>query len=127
MYLFPRDCPRILAWAIDGTTAVDAARLRGARVVAWIEQAWLERLRDAAIYRYTLPAETFEDLRDAGMWVSRDAVVPDTVDRLHALPESLAELGVDLRPLDRLTGLRGLWDTSLHVSGIRLRKAQDWK
>lgn len=26
----------------------------------------------------------------------------------------------------RLTPLRGIWDTSLHASGIRLRNARDW-
>ena len=25
-----------------------------------------------------------------------------------------------------LTTLRGIWDTSLHASGVRLRNAQDW-
>ncbi len=28
--------------------------------------------------------------------------------------------------MHRLTPLRGIWDTSLHASGIRLRNAQDW-
>ncbi len=127
MYLFPRDCPRILAWSVSGTKAEDAAQLGGARAVAWIEQAWLDRFRSAALYRYALPAETFKDLRDAGMWVSQDAVVPDAVERLDSLPTRLAALDVDLRIMDSLVDLRGLWDTSLHVSGIRLRNAQGWK
>lgn len=28
--------------------------------------------------------------------------------------------------MHRLTTLRGIWDTSLHASGVRLRNAQDW-
>jgi hypothetical protein len=40
--------------------------------------------------------------------------------------EVLRSSGVELRVLDRLTPLRGVWDSSLHASGIRLRNAQGW-
>ncbi len=33
---------------------------------------------------------------------------------------------VELRVMESLTPLRGVWETSLHASGIRLRHAQGW-
>jgi hypothetical protein len=38
----------------------------------------------------------------------------------------LREQGVELRVSESLVSLRKLWQTSLHVSGIRLRNARDW-
>jgi len=70
LYLFPRDCPRILIWATAMTTPADRARWLGeAPMVAFIERAWAERLEHAAVWRYALPQATFEDLANAGMWV----------------------------------------------------------
>src|SRR5215469_4482058 len=60
LYLFPRDCPRILLWRLPGTTTADARRWLGdspARMVAHVEAAWLERLKTARLCRYELPAE----------------------------------------------------------------------
>jgi len=129
MYLFPRDCPRILLWPTAGTSAADRERWFGdnsARVIACVEWAWFERLRTAALHRYALPPDSFESLDDAGMWVSRTAVRPTAVDTLTDLPAALRAQGVELRLTERLTHLRGVWDTSLHASGIRLRNAQNW-
>ncbi|MGO7421998.1 DUF6886 family protein, partial [Rhizobium ruizarguesonis] len=43
------------------------------------------------------------------------------------LDQEFAPRGVELRVVDTLTPLKGLWGTSLHVSGIRLRNAGDWE
>lgn len=129
MYLFPRDCPRILWWLTPTTTAADRARWWDAgdrRMVACIEAAWSERVRTAEIYRYELPPEPFIDLDDAGMWVSRETVVPLHRDRLTDLPAELDAQQVSLRTLAGLAPLREMWATSLHVSGIRLRNAAGW-
>jgi hypothetical protein len=127
LYLFPRDCPRILIWATQRTTPTDRAHWLGqAKIVAFMGTGWLERLRSAQLYRYTLPPETFMDLNDAGMWVSRTEVRPLAVDPLQDLTERLMEIGVELRPLETLTPLQDLWSTSLHVSGVRLRNAEGW-
>ena len=51
MYLFPRDCPRILVWPFAETTQEDRARWFGAcraRMIAHVERAWWERLRTEA-------------------------------------------------------------------------------
>ncbi len=131
MYLFPRDCPRILFWPLQTTTPEDLERYWGDRegvtAVACIEWDWLERMHSTAVTRYHLPPDTFEDLQDAGMWVSRQAVRPSLSEPVGNLVGALRREGVELRLMRRLTPLRGLWETSLHASGIRLRNAQDWQ
>src|SRR5580765_2542888 len=62
MYLFPRECPRILLWATPKTTEADAAQwLEGKpkQALAIIESAWLERLQLAKTTRYELPTASF--------------------------------------------------------------------
>jgi len=129
LYFFPRDCPRILIWRRSETTAEDLERYfgrSGARMLAYVETRWRERVETAHVHRYELPTGSFESLQDAGMWVSRTAVRPLAEGRLDRLPEALAAAGVELRTLPSLTPLKGLWETSLHASGLRLRNALDW-
>jgi len=130
LYLFPRDCPRILAWATPPSTAADRARWLGPgepRAVAFVEAAWIDRLRVAEIHRYELPAATFRSIEDAGMWVSEAPVVPLGCVALTRLDGELVRRGVDLRIVDSLAPLAALWDSSLHVSGIRLRNSLTWR
>lgn len=129
MYLFPRDCPRILLWQTPQTTEQDRAAWWGRRsdsAIACVEWAWLERIRAGRLYRYEMPPATFEDLDDAGMWVSRTAVTPLRVEVIDDLPGALADCGVELRVMPTLTPLRDVWSTSLHASGVRLRNARGW-
>lgn len=129
MYLFPRDCPRILFWPRSQTTEEDRLRWMGqsrARAVACVEAGWLDRLRSETIYRYELPLAGFEDLEDAGMWVARGVIHPLRMEPLCALDACLAAADVELRVMDELTSLRPMWDSTLHVSGIRLRNAVNW-
>ena len=129
LYLFPRDCPRILLYPTPTTTPEDLAVWWGGRtcrMIAHIEWAWFERFRTARLFRYELPVAAFEDLDDAGMWVARTEVEPLGVDILDDLPLALAGEGVELRLMDSLVPLRGVWETSLHASGIRLRNAAGW-
>jgi hypothetical protein len=130
MYLFPRDCPRILIWPTERTTAEDRQRYWGvcsSRMIAFIERSWVARLRSAVMCRYELPAASFENLRDAGMWVTKTAVQPVRKEIIADLPAALELRNVELRPIDDLLALSPLWATSLHVSGIRLRNAANWK
>ena len=80
----------------------------------------------ARLYRYELPVKSFESLDDAGMWVAREAVTPLAMEELSDLPGALSACGVDLRVVESLTPLRGVWETTLHASGIRLRNAVGW-
>ena len=127
LYLFPRDCPRIIAWAIPTTTTEDRARwLDEAAFVAFIEETWSDRFQDGAIWRYRLPETAFESLGDAGMWVSRTSVDALDAERLTDLPGELAARNVAVRAVPSLSPLRELWWTSLHVSGVRLSNATTW-
>lgn len=129
MYLFPRDCPRILLWPTEATTSADRERWFSgspAKTLAYVEWDWLERLRAAELTCYDLPPECFESLADAGMWVSRQAVTPTARTQLTDLPAALREAGVELRVVETLTHLRPAWETSLHASGVRLRNASGW-
>lgn len=129
MYLFPRDCPRILLWPLATTTPEDRAAWwgdSGARMLAYVERGWLDALAGARLHRYELPSRAFESLDDAGMWVSRRAATPLARREVADLPAALADCGVELRAVETLTPLRGVWDSSLHASGIRLRNAVGW-
>lgn len=127
LYFFPRECPRILIWPTPASSQADIDTwLQGARAAAFIERAWLARLESATIHRYELPVDGFEPLGDVGMHVARHPIEPLRVDALSDLPDRLAACGVALRVLDDLTPLKGIWATSLHASGLRLRNARNW-
>jgi hypothetical protein len=131
MYLFPRDCPRILLWPVEATTDADRERWfahSAAKVIAYVEYAWLEHIAATRLFRYALPPETFTDLHDAGMWVSDRTVTPHRVDVIDDLLGALRAAEVELRLMDNLTSLYGLWHvTTLHWSGIRLHNARGWE
>jgi len=130
MYFFPRDCPRVLLWRLPDTREADLDRWwrgdRGWRMQAHVEAAWLARLRTTAIYRYTFDAREFDPPHDVGMCVSRGAVRPLTVERVNYLPAALETAGVELHVMADLLPLKGVWDSTLHASGIRLRNAAGW-
>ncbi|MGJ7503078.1 DUF6886 family protein [Variovorax sp. ZT5P49] len=131
LYLFPRECPRIVMWAHDGTTENDrrawlADVPAGVTAIAYIEKHWQERFERAALMRYELPCEHFADIGDAGMWVSRTAVVPLDTTRVLDLRAELAACHTELRAVDSLLPLKPVWQSSMHASGIRLRNAVDW-
>lgn len=124
MYLFPRDCPRILVWAKPETSHEDRRLLGDWRGAAYVERDWLERLQAETIHRYEMPTEGFEDLQDAGMWVSRRNVVPLALTALSGLDREFAPRGIELKVVDSLMPVKALQDTTLHVSAIRLRNAR---
>ena len=96
------------------------------RMVAYVERDWLERIRTGVLYRYELPGDAFEDLRDAGMHIARETVEPLGMTVVDDLLGALGDCDVDLRVMDNLAPLRDVWSTTLHASGIRLRNAQGW-
>lgn len=129
LYLFPRECPRVVVWPTSETTDIDREEWFGGkqcRAIAFIEEAWLDRFQSTPIFRYTMPSETFEHIGELGMWVSRQTVVPIGMDRIMDLRGEMEAEQVELRPLPRLTPLKTVWQTTLHASGIRTRNAQDW-
>lgn len=129
LYLFPRDCPRIVVWSVEGSTPRDWTAWCGgsaARMVAFVEREWSASVSRGAIHRYQLPPEKFRSLDDAGMWVSASTVDPLAVELIGDLPAALQAQDVDLRAVDDLGALRGIWSSTLHASGIRLRNARTW-
>ena len=129
MYLFPRDCPRVLIWPTAATTPADLALWwggRDCRMVAHVEWGWFEALLRGRLYRYELPAKVFESLDDAGMWVARETIAPIGLEVIDDLPKALQAHGVELRVMNDLLPLKGVWSSSLHGSGIRLRNARGW-
>jgi hypothetical protein len=125
LYWFPRQCPRATYWADVDTSDDDVERRLGGhrlRRVHASEPASLQRMRDATVYAYRMPEETFE-LEDR-FWIS--AVAVDALER-RALGDLLA-LHADADIELRITpGLLELWDavvaSTLDFSGIRLRNA----
>jgi hypothetical protein len=125
LYWFPRDCPRACFNAHEDTTDEDVERwLDGDRErrVAVIEAGWLERMREAELYAYRMPAETFEAWDK--FFISRETVTPLELLELGDLLARHAEAGNELRVAP---SLYPLWDrvveTTLDFSGIRLRNA----
>ncbi|MEO9256268.1 MAG: DUF6886 family protein [Tepidiformaceae bacterium] len=129
VYYFPRECPRICFWPLPGTNEADRRRWMGdsdAPMVACIEEAWLERLSTTTLYRYHMPEESFRFFAAPGMWLSEQTVVPTAVAPVGDLIAALRDAEVELRVMESLQPLRGIWDSSLHASGIRLRNARGW-
>lgn len=129
LYLFPRECPRIVLWPTADSTDADREQWWGsstAPMLAHVETAWLERLRTSDLYRYELPAVGFTAVNDDWAWVSATAVDPIRMEPCGNLEDALAEHGTELRVLPSLTPLRRVWSTTLHASGIRLRNATGW-
>ena len=118
-----------MLWTTPETTTEDHDYWwQGSRskVLAYTEKAWLGRVQRETIYRYEMPSLTFEDLDDAGMWVSKVAVKPSRLEALSNLPKEHQAYDVELRVLENLLPLKEVWNSSLHASGIRLRNAQRW-
>lgn len=129
LYYFPRDCPRIVLWALEDSDPADVERWlggSGARMVAHMESAWVERLDQCRLYRYTFDGATFESLQDFGAYVSCDAVMPMSVEPVGDLRRALEAGGAELRVMESLQPLAEVWKSTLHFSGIRLRNATDW-
>jgi len=95
-------------------------------MVAFVERRWLEHILTTEIVRYELPTQAFVSLDDAGMWVSKSSTRPLSKEILSDLPNLLGKSGVELRDCEALAPLRDAWNSTLHVSGIRLRNALGW-
>ncbi|GER15803.1 DUF6886 family protein [Variovorax boronicumulans] len=131
LYLFPRECPRIVVWAHSASSHDDRMAWMGdlpcgVQAVAFIERAWVDRHRSGSTFRYEFPVHSFECIDDAGMFVSRSVVHPLGCERIANLPLALNDSHTELRVVDSLLPLRGVWNSTLHASGIRLRNASGW-
>ena len=129
VYLFPRDCPRIILWAYEDSDPADINRWINdsrATMVAHVETAWLQRINECQLFRYTFDSSPFESIHDHGVHVSPEPLTPLSVEPIGDLRNALEMANVELRAMDLLQPLAGAWRTSLHFSGIRLRNANEW-
>jgi hypothetical protein len=127
MFWFPRDCPRATFWPSKATSPADLERFfhgETKRVHA-TENAWLDRIRSAAVIAYRLSEDTFRPHPEVGgYWISDGAVEPIEVVGLGDLMALHAASGIELR---FVRNLWPLWDrvttSTVEFSGSRLRNA----
>jgi hypothetical protein len=125
LYWFPRDCPRACFWANSHTGDDDIRRWLAddrRRRVHVVESGWMTRLREASVYAYRMPPESFE--RWDRFWVSHETVVPLEMVELGDLIGRHMRARIELR---HASSLYPMWDdvvaSTLDFSGIRIRNA----
>jgi len=125
LYWFPRECPRGTFWARRDTTAEDASLLAGSDRAHVVESGWLDRIRDARVFAYRLPENTFApDPEVGGYWLGREAVVPTEIVELGDLVELHESSRIELRDVENLWRLWSrIVSSTLEYSGIRLHNA----
>jgi hypothetical protein len=127
LYWFPRRCPRISVWAttdderalLSDTFDTEATRICAAEV------RWLERVRDAHVFRYTFDGSEFAPWADAdGQYIAGSVVHPVAVDLLDDLLSLHAQAEVELRFTPRLGPLMDrMLASGLPFSFVRIRDA----
>jgi hypothetical protein len=128
LYWFPRFCPRISVWARDQaeqTTLTDLFESEASRIVA-AETDWMERVRDAKLYRYVFAAAAFKPWDEAdGQYITEEAVYPERIDVLDDLLALHAAAAVELRFTPRLGALMDrILESGLPFGFVRIRDAR---
>jgi hypothetical protein len=125
-YLLPRDCPRVTFFAGARTKPDDVERFLGSSsAVVAFEAAWLDRVRQARLFCYHLPEETFKCVdRCAGYFHSTESIVPSHMEVIDDLLTALTSRGVEIRVLPTLWALHdAVVESTLSYSIIRMRNA----
>lgn len=109
-FFFPRSCPRIVYTRSDEMSDEDRRAFFGAtqaNIVVTVETGWYERIKRSTVYRYRMPAETFE-LFDAiaGYYISPRSIVPLGMEPFDRLLDRLIARGVEVRFTPNLHPLR---------------------
>lgn len=124
LYWFPRHCPRVSVWAVGRAQhevlrerfATDATRICAA------ETGWLDRIRDARLYRYEFDMAEFRPEREPGHFVAIEPVEPRAVVELDDLLGLHASAGVELRIAPKLgTLMDHILESGLPYNFVRLR------
>ncbi|MBV6715044.1 DUF6886 family protein [Paenibacillus chitinolyticus] len=130
LYYFPRECPRIV-YTLTGEVGEEDKRLlfgpAASDTVIAIESAWLDRLRQTVLYRYTFDERDFRLLdATAGYYTAERPVTPLSVELVGDLLDKLAATGAELRIVPNLNPLRdALVASSVSLfSVIRFRNAR---
>jgi len=127
-YFFPRACPRVVCWCEETTSQEDREELfalTSATKLAAVESAWLERIRQTVLYRYTMPDQAFSlHNAHAGYYVSYETVTPLLVEPVGDLLERLTASGLELRLTPSLVPLKNrIMGSTLGFSIIRFANA----
>ena len=128
LYWFPRYCPRISVWARDEdeqATLTSVFASEASRIVA-AETAWMERVRDARLYRYAFDAGEFRPWQEAdGQYITDHVVYPERVELIDDLLALHAAADVEVRFTPRLGALMDrILDSGLPFSFVRIRDAK---
>lgn len=128
LYYFPRDCPRVAFWKRSDSSDEDISRFCAfttARMVIVVEGGWLGRINNTKLYVYEFENNGFDWFdTGAGYYVSKETVVPLSVNAVGNLMERLIQADVELRITPSLNPLHdALVSSSLQFSMIRMRNA----
>ncbi|MET0663174.1 MAG: DUF6886 family protein [Ilumatobacteraceae bacterium] len=121
LYWFPRNCPRVTAWARDDAERAafrEAFTTTASRLHA-IELGWLPAMSTTVLFRYRFDAATFRPWPEAaGQWISDAPVHPIEVEPVGDLLELHVHAGIELRAVPSLWPLHDRavsdrWDFSI--------------
>jgi hypothetical protein len=129
LYWFPRDCPRVACWYgpdTDRDRAQAAIGVTDARRVHAVEARWMQRIGDADLFVYRLPAAGFRPWSDAdGHWVATEPVEPLEVEPVGDLLQRHVAAGIEIRILPSLWALHdAVVASTLRFSMVRMQNAQ---
>jgi hypothetical protein len=127
-YLLPRDCPRVTFYSKPETNAAVKEKFLGtnaAEFVIAIEENWRQKVKQATLYCYEFPTESFAMLDEgAGYYISYVPVTPFSVTPITNIFGELASRNVELRFMTSLQTLaEEVSKSSLQFSIIRMRNA----
>ncbi|MGO4110079.1 DUF6886 family protein [Paenibacillus sp. YAF4_2] len=122
-FFFPRKCPRIVYKRSDGLTEADNHLFFGltsCKIIITVETGWYDRIKQATLYRYELPADSFQLFDEtAGYYISTETITPLAVEPLTNPLDLLMAIGVEVRFTSNLHPLReAILQSSLTDFGI---------
>ncbi|QEC79545.1 DUF6886 family protein [Mucilaginibacter ginsenosidivorax] len=128
-YLLPRNCPRVTFYLNAETLWADKERFMGsttANHVVVVESGWYQRILEATLYCYQLPADGFTLLDAcAGYYICYQPVVPTSVTPVNDIIGELLWRNVELRFTPSIIQLANdVSQSSLNFSNIRMRNAK---
>jgi hypothetical protein len=72
-----------------------------------VETGWYERIKNATLYRYELPSESFRLFDEtAGYYISEETIIPTQMDVITNPLDMLLQLHIDIRFTPNLHPLR---------------------
>lgn len=122
-FFFPRKCPRIVYTRSDGITEADNQLFFGltsSKIVITVETGWYDRIKQVSLYRYELPADSFQLFdKTAGYYISTETITPLAVHLLTNPLDLLMAKGIEVRFTANLHPLReAILQSSLTDFGI---------